>query len=81
MVTVVLCSQTNLHASRLFVFQLLVPAVMSTAKHAHFSSKWSITINESTARKLYLEKLKEASKSKSGDKNLPRVYTCIKKVT
>ena len=36
----------------------------------HFSSKWNVSINESTARKLkteYLEKLKEAPKSKSGE--------------
>ena len=35
----------------------------------HFPSKWNVSINESTARRLkteYLEKLKEASKSKSG---------------
>ena len=36
----------------------------------HFSSKWNVSINELTARRLkmeYLEKLKEASKSKSGE--------------
>jgi len=53
-----------------------VPAVMSAAKH--FPSKQSISINESTARKLYLEKLKEALKSISDDKNSPCAYLYIK---
>jgi len=46
--------------------------IMSTAKH--FYLKWSISINESIAKTEYLDKLKEALKSKSGDKNLPRAY-------
>jgi len=44
-----------------------------------FSSKWSVSINESTTRKLYLEKLKEASKNKFGDKISLRAYPYIKK--
>ena len=42
----------------------------ATSAAKHFSSKWSVNINESTARRLkteYLEKLKEALKSKSGE--------------
>jgi len=49
----------------------------ATSAMKHFSSKQSLSINESTARKLnsYLEKLKEVSKCKSGNKNLPCAYT------
>jgi len=43
----------------------------ATSAAKHFSSKWNVSINESTARRLkteYVEKLKEASKSsKSGE--------------
>ena len=42
----------------------------ATSAAKHFSSKWNVSINESTARRLkteYLEKLKEASKTKSGE--------------
>jgi len=52
----------------------------ATSAVKHFSLKWSISINESTVRKLEKrrEELKEASKSKSGDKNLPHAYLYIK---
>jgi len=46
----------------------------ATSAAKHFSSKWIVGINESTAKTDYLEKLKEVSKSKSGNKNSPCVY-------
>lgn len=42
----------------------------ATSAAKYFSSKWNVTINESTARRLkteYLEKLNEALKSKPGE--------------